>query len=181
MQDMAKLVNDDEVSMLDTAEELLQTSGGDESMDDDSDLEQEANDLGDTADAADSAEAGLDAMDETMAEHPELDTESLGQKEAMEVVEQDEDGAKTKTSHAIGLLAQDNASKQAMAFVSKEDQREEAAIQRAQKHEKQQEEEAKKQMYQEMKKMNDEVTGDEQMLEDTRQGKKSKKKKAEKH
>jgi hypothetical protein len=202
MKDMADSDSDMTVSPLDSAEELLQTGRDDsiddglsanivlqdlasgdksltaraaveaeqaESMDDEADLEEEANDLGDTADTA---ETGLDAIDETFANHPSLNSQTLGQKEAAEVVEDDEDDGKA-TVHKIGILAQDSASKKALNFMNEEDRREESAIKKAQKREKKQEKEATKQMYAEMKKMNDEVTGEEQQLEGTKRGKKA--------
>jgi len=141
-----------------------------DSMDNDTEeLQDEANDLGEVDKEEEDASKNLDALDEVFADKPSLDADMTTQKEeAGEVVSEDEHNRKPeKPQHGIGVLARDNVEKEAMAFTSEEDNKEEQEIKQAAQREKKMEEQAKSKMYLEMKKMNAQVSKEQEKLEST--------------
>ena len=118
-----------------------------ESMDDEADLESDANDLGDAAAISEKA-ADLDAVTETLVDQPQLalDAEQNEKAEAVDVVKMDEAPVSQKSLGDIGSLERSNAVGEAGAFVSEEDKNEEAIIRKEQEHEAKMEESARKMM-----------------------------------
>jgi hypothetical protein len=123
-----------------------------DSMDDEDDLESQANDLGEAATASDHSE-DLDAVTATLIDHPtlSLDTEESQKQEAGDVVKQDE-GSKGSLGD-IGALDQSNAVDEASSFANDEDKNEEAIIHKAEQREESMERAAQKDMYQDEKDM----------------------------
>jgi len=116
----------------------------------------DADDLGDAESMGEQQGADLDVISKTLVEHPDLDAESVGEKEASMVVNMDE-------SKNLGEVEQGNEVNQAVSFASDEDKKEEAIIERAQAREQRNEDTARDHMYKDlenMNKLNDAVNAD---------------------
>merc|ERR1711871_1391292 len=126
-----------------------------EQMDDEQELESQANDLGEAATTSEDA-GDLDAVTSTLIDHPHLslDTDETKKEEAAEVVEKDE-GKKPGSLGDIGTLDQSNAVGEAAEFANDEDRNEEAIIEKAEQREQEMEKAAQKDMYEDEKAMKD--------------------------
>jgi len=125
-----------------------------DAMDDEQDLQSQANDLGEAAESSEAA-GDLDAVTSTLIDHPHLslDNHETQKQEAADVVSQDEGGAKSLGD--VGALDQDHAVDEAAAFANDEDRNEEAIIQNAEQHEQEMEKAAQKDMIRDEKAMKD--------------------------
>merc|ERR1711907_336761 len=151
VQDKTPLA-DAESSLVERAEIEAKQS---EQMDDEQELQSQANDLGEAATTSEDA-GDLDAVTSTLIDHPHLslDTNETKKEEAAEVVEKDE-GKKPGSLVDIGTLDQSNAVGEAAEFANDEDRNEEAIIEKAEQREQEMEKAAQKDMYEDEKAMKD--------------------------